>query len=88
MLYLAVLCRLEATGHGPLTDVIDVLVAVGKAAQVTPQPCLLLEEHLQQPSSLSDLAAGAAKTDRVLGRLGLGQEPVPVGDGFCGASLD
>ena len=39
-----------------------------------------------RPSSLSDLAAKAAKAHRVLGRLGLGQKAVPVGDGFCGAS--
>ena len=41
---------------------------------------------LSLPSSLSALAAKAAGADRVLGRLGLGQKTVPVGDGFYGAS--
>ena len=37
-------------------------------------------------SSLSDLAALAAKSDRVIGRLGLGRKAAPNGDGFRGAS--
>ncbi len=37
-------------------------------------------------NSLPDLAAPAAKSDGVIGRLGLGRKAAPNGDGFRGAN--
>ena len=41
----------------------------------------------QTASSPSDLAASAAKSDGVIGRLGLGRKAAPGGDGFRGARV-
>ncbi len=75
----------RAKGRAELLAARDRLLAaweakVGDAGGETPTP------RKPQASSPSDLAADAAKTDGVLGRLGLGRKAVPEGSGFRGAN--
>ena len=73
----------SARGSGPVASLFGLALAAC-TGRLAPTDTTRRAASSRMPSSLSDFAV-SAKSDRVVGRLGLGQEALSEGNGSCGA---